>query len=384
VTRRVPLSRALLALLALVVALSACSSSSAGSGPDAGSDVPATDLASADAAGGPDVVAEDPSPAPDLPDAPPDAGAPADVPPEAGAEVVVKPIPPVVPGPPAHLYDCTHDPATLPGHVSPVPLGCVVDPACTGKMVTAHRGAGGDFGTIAPQNSLSAVRAGIVMGVDAVEIDVRQTLDGRFVLMHDASVDRTTDGTGDVSALTLADIRALRLKSDNLLSGGDFSCDVVPTLEEVLDLTRDRVWIYLDAKTDAVADVVALVAARGMLDQVVVASGDTSKALAARAANPGARVLVWLGSFDAIEQALVDVVPPPDIIEVQPPHAKAAADLLHPLGVKVAVDAFAMDMTLYLDDDPSGFDDLFAAGIDSVQVEYPPLLLRHLDRYPFP
>ncbi|MBM4398511.1 MAG: glycerophosphodiester phosphodiesterase family protein, partial [Deltaproteobacteria bacterium] len=227
-------------VLALATVAASCPSSDGGGA----SDVPAEavqDLA-ADAA-------EDTAPPPvaDL--------APAD----ARKEVGEKPLPPVVAGPPAHLFDCTHDPAKLPGHVSPVPLGCILDDACADVMVTSHRGAGGDFGTIAPQNTLAAIRAAIVMGVDAVELDVRDTKDGRFVLMHDGTVDKTTDGTGAVADMTLDEVRALHPKTDGLLSGGDFGCENVPTLEEAMDLAKDRVWIYLDTKTDKVPELVALI-----------------------------------------------------------------------------------------------------------------------------
>ena len=298
-------------------------------------------------------------------------------------ETVEKPFPPVVAGPPAHLYDCTYDPATFPKHLSPVPLGCIVDPACTQKMITGHRGAGGDYGTIAPQNTLAAIRAGIVMGVDAVEIDVRDTKDGHFVLMHDSTVDKTTDGTGSVSDLTLEQIRALHPKLGNILAQGDFSCEKVPTLEEVLELTKDRVWIYSDTKTDKVAELVQIVKDRGMLDQYIIASGGTGKAVAARAADPSARVLVWLDGMDEVNQALKDVVPPPDVIEVQAGAAQAAVALLHPLGVKVAVDAFAQDVQFYIDSDPTPFNTLFSVGVDSVQVEFPPLILKLLGRYSY-
>ena len=74
-------------------------------------------------------------------------------------------------------------------------------------IVVAHRG---DWRN-APENSLQAIQNCIDMGVDMVEIDVRQTKDGQLVLMHDVTVDRTTTGTGKVSELTWEYLQGLQL-----------------------------------------------------------------------------------------------------------------------------------------------------------------------------
>lgn len=75
-------------------------------------------------------------------------------------------------------------------------------------MVAAHRACWKQ----APENSLAAIRDCIALGVDIVEIDVRQTRDGQFVIIHDSTVDRTTDGRGRVEQFSLADLRQLRLR----------------------------------------------------------------------------------------------------------------------------------------------------------------------------
>ena len=64
----------------------------------------------------------------------------------------------------------------------------------------------------APENSLSALRAAILLGVDVVETDVRLTADGVVVLIHDGSVERTLEGSGDVDQLTLAELQSLPMK----------------------------------------------------------------------------------------------------------------------------------------------------------------------------
>jgi len=72
-------------------------------------------------------------------------------------------------------------------------------------QVTAHRGASG----LAPENTIAAIREAIKYRANYAEIDVHLTADGEMVLMHDESVNRTTDGTGNIGELTLEDLESL-------------------------------------------------------------------------------------------------------------------------------------------------------------------------------
>jgi hypothetical protein len=98
-------------------------------------------------------------------------------------------------------------------------------------LIAAHRAGYYESGdTILAENSLAAVEHSINLGVDILEVDIRRTSDGHYVLMHDDSIDRTTTGSGYVSNLTLAEIRAA-----NLVIGdsGEVTDQLVPTLEEL-------------------------------------------------------------------------------------------------------------------------------------------------------
>lgn len=96
--------------------------------------------------------------------------------------------------------------------------------------VVAHRGASRH----APENTLGAMRRALDLGADWIEIDVRLTRDGVPVVLHDATVDRTTDGHGPVSAHTLARLRQLNAGG---WFGPEFALERIPTLEEVLTFT---------------------------------------------------------------------------------------------------------------------------------------------------
>src|SRR2546423_13072452 len=91
-------------------------------------------------------------------------------------------------------------------------------------IVIAHRGAN----KFAPENTLAAFRKAIELGCDYVELDVRRTRDGALILMHDRTVDRTTNGTGQVSELTLSQIRSLDAGSK---AGAQWKGERVPTFE---------------------------------------------------------------------------------------------------------------------------------------------------------
>lgn len=110
-----------------------------------------------------------------------------------------------------------------------------------GIKVVAHRGAA-NFG---PENTLGAFEKATELGADYIELDVRQTRDGHFVIMHDDTVDRTTDGTGAVADLTLADIRRL---DAGAWHAPEHAGNRVPTLQEVIEALRGRAGLNLDFK----------------------------------------------------------------------------------------------------------------------------------------
>jgi glycerophosphoryl diester phosphodiesterase len=107
--------------------------------------------------------------------------------------------------------------------------------------VMAHRGASG----YAPENTLTAFRLALRQGADLLETDLRFTKDAKLVCIHDATVDRTTDGHGVVGDLTLAEIKKLRIRSRFDVQ---FPHERVPTLDELLDVTPEDVGLGLELK----------------------------------------------------------------------------------------------------------------------------------------
>jgi glycerophosphoryl diester phosphodiesterase len=120
--------------------------------------------------------------------------------------------------------------------------------ARAGALIVAHRGAS----HYAPENTLAAFRLALEQGARAVECDVRRTRDKRLVVIHDATVDRTTDGSGLVSALPLDTVRSL---DAGRWFGAEHAGERIPLLEEVLTLVRGRALIQVEVKNDPIPTV---------------------------------------------------------------------------------------------------------------------------------
>lgn len=105
--------------------------------------------------------------------------------------------------------------------------------------VAAHRGWSDNY----PENTMPAFKAAMELGVDQIETDIRITRDGELVLIHDAKVDRTTNGTGLVCEKNFAELRTLDAGS---YMGEEFRGTQIPTLIELMELVKDHPTMTLD------------------------------------------------------------------------------------------------------------------------------------------
>ncbi|MCE6989129.1 glycerophosphodiester phosphodiesterase family protein [Dyadobacter sp. CY323] len=127
-------------------------------------------------------------------------------------------------------------------------------------VVIAHRGNHVNV----PENTLAAFREAITAGADYAEVDLRTTKDGHLVVLHDATVDRTTNGSGKVAEMTLADIKKLQVFNKNKKTHR------IPEFKEVLEVCKGKINIYLDFKDANVAQTWSQIKALGMEKQVIV------------------------------------------------------------------------------------------------------------------
>jgi len=234
--------------------------------------------------------------------------------------------------------------------------------------VIAHRGGS----ALAPENTLTAFRKAAELGVDYVEMDVRATRDGRLVLMHDRTVDRTTDGSDAVAELDWSEIASLD-------AGSHFDAECtgerVPSLDQALEACREKLLIYLDHKDGPVGDIVAALHRHEMRDRVVVYGGLDCLREWKRVAPD---IPVMLGPDDEHRSAeglrlILDQLP----VEVFDGGANEwTAELVsaaHDLGALVYADNLG----------PLDRDDWhrrsIRIGVDGIQTDHPDALLRLLD-----
>ena len=230
-----------------------------------------------------------------------------------------------------------------------------------GVYVVAHRGAHQG----APENTLAAYQKAIDLGCDFIEIDLRTTKDGRFVSIHNDTVDRyTKDAKGTVRDFTLEELRALDIGSR---VGPEWQGAKIPTFEEILDLCKGKIGIYLDLKRGPVDQVAEPIKARGMEHDVLwyIGAGQIQQL---RKVCPECIEMPDPGPELFLPQ-LLESVKPRVIAAVWRHYTKSFVEKCHAAGAIVIVD----------ESDPTCWQDALAWGSDGIQTDHPAKLVKFLD-----
>ena len=171
------------------------------------------------------------------------------------------------------------------------------DPSFRKIWVMTHRAHTAD--PTVPENSVASVKAAIASGADAIECDTHRTSDGHIVICHDRTINRTTTGTGDITALTLAEIRSYKLLDRN----GNPTNEVMPTLEEFLEACRGRIYVDLDysPRTASTAEVMEVVQRLGMVEQVWFYCNSVEKCNEVLSLEPRAHAYCWATMYSALK-----------------------------------------------------------------------------------
>lgn len=200
------------------------------------------------------------------------------------------------------------------------------DPPPSNVVLVAHRGA---VGPGQPENTMAAFRLAIANGAEVIEIDLRGTKDGEIVVIHDPTVDRTTNGSGAVADQTLAQLR--------LLDAG--RGERIPTYQEVLRLVSGTgIVLLLDIKKGGVLDrekVIRVTEDHDAVARVIVGLRSLEDLRTFRALNPGLRTI---GFVDEIGDIAPFVQGGADIIRLWPEWIYASPGLVgkvHELGRQV-------------------------------------------------
>ena len=170
-------------------------------------------------------------------------------------------------------------------------------------QVVAHRA----HHVAIPENTIPAILSAIAIGCDYVELDVRTTADGHLVVLHDSSVDRTTDGTGKLKELTLAQVKSL---DAGIKRGDKWKETRVPTFRECLEVCQGNIGIYLDHKDADIQQVVDILKEFGMVEQTLVYCYSVETIVQYKQQAPGIRVMTGHpDSEEKIEELMREVKP---------------------------------------------------------------------------
>lgn len=221
----------------------------------------------------------------------------------------------------------------------------------TPPLMVCHRGAN----RLAPENTIAAAQAAFDLGAGYVEIDVRASADGVLFVIHDATVDRTTDGHGRVADMTAAEIAALDAGS---WFAPEFAGTRVPRLEQTLAHASGRGGLYVEIKAADPAAVVTMVRDHDLHQECFFWSGDP--ALLARLHDLQVPVMIRRKDIAGVAEAIAQVAPSVMEFETQEIDAGEIA-LCRDNAVRV--------MAFYGGDDPAVFRRAIDAGIDLFNLD---------------
>jgi glycerophosphoryl diester phosphodiesterase len=272
-----------------------------------------------------------------------------------------------------------------------------------GIIVAAHRGCHEKapyhgWGT-APENSGEALMRCAALGVDIMETDVRKSRDGYLVMIHDETVDRTTDGHGAVADLTLAQLEKLHLRDNEGGASAPITDGSIMTLDEILALAKDRIVLNLDVKDLIYAEVIDAVIRAGAQDRVIVKTmaGIGSRPLASMSPYDRVPFMVIPRSGDPDGQDLATTMAQQMNGRIKPvafelpripatsllPIASAARTLSVRLWVNTLAEGFVTGLGSDADalrDPDAVWGEMIRAGVSIFQTDEPEALLRYRER----
>lgn len=233
-------------------------------------------------------------------------------------------------------------------------------------LVSCHRGCT----ERAPENTVAAALDAVRLGADLIECDVRTTADGHLVIMHDSTVDRTTDGFGPISGMTLAQVRRLRIRDTRFSNNGTHR---VPTLTELVDAVRGRAGFYIDTK-----DVHPEALKHTILDPKVIA-----KCFAYISTDEATLWKQHIPELRLMATAPDDVRTPKQLVEFVKTFQLSALDgplTLTKDQISAAFDAGVLYLpdTLSLSEGPQIWSDVLLRGAGGIQTDRPSVLFDFL------
>jgi glycerophosphoryl diester phosphodiesterase len=168
--------------------------------------------------------------------------------------------------------------------ISLIATGQLISQSCNPIQVVAHRG----VSSLAPENTLPAFELGIELNVDYVEFDVQKSLDDSLMIIHDATVDGTTQSSGLVSSFSYQQLKQMDAGS---WYSAEFIGTEIPTLYEVMNLLKGKSKMCIELKAANIeTQAVQLIETMGLVDEVIVESFDYPQLQTVRSLNPSIKL----------------------------------------------------------------------------------------------
>jgi glycerophosphoryl diester phosphodiesterase len=218
-----------------------------------------------------------------------------------------------------------------------------------------------------PENTMAAFQAAYEAGADFFELDVRTTSDGKLVLSHDATVDRCTNGHGEVAGMTFDEVRKL---DAGIKMGPQFAGTKVPTFDEALEWAHGKIGVYIDAKRISAKDLVDAVERHDLVDHVVVYGG-MELHRGVQKLNPRIKVMPEAGNPDLAAKIVAEL------------HPKVLAFDAHDFREEVIAVVKTAGAGVYVDrlgpaDNPETWEDAIRRGATGIQTDKPAELVQFL------
>jgi len=258
---------------------------------------------------------------------------------------------------------------------------------CDKVVNIAHRGGR----RIRPEHTIMAYDKALEDGADILELDVHETSDGVLVVMHDATVDRTTDCTGAIKEMTFEELRqcdaGYALRDEN----GDYPYAgmglVVPTMEEVFDRYPGTPFVIeIKQQTPPIVDhFVEVIREYGMTDAIIGSAFSDAVLGQLRAAAPeiatnmgeNETLVFWGKAYDPVDP---EYDPPAEFLQVPTTYnvGDRIVDVLHP-GFIPRAHELDMYVQVWTINDEQDMRDLIAMGVDGIMTDDPPLLAQVIE-----
>ncbi len=237
-------------------------------------------------------------------------------------------------------------------------------------LVAAHRAAHNGY----PENSISAIKHAINLGADIVELDVKTTKDGIPVLMHDGTIDRTTNGSGKLENYTLLELKTFRLK----MQDGTLTDETIPSFEEALQVVNGNIMVDIDLKTGNLEPIVKMVRKTGTEKQVFYFDNDYIALKEIRYLDKTSLLMPRAYSYEMADSALK--LFSPQLVHIDPSfYTIEVTNLIRTENARIWINALGeADEMIRKGAIETAMNSLLLHGANIIQTDEPALILEYL------